>query len=315
MGELLRASRPSGLTLRVGPVGVRPLRVAEGPCPRVVSAAAALREGTLRIAELRPPTMSTVLADNLCDQPVLVPAGAVLRGGAQTRIVAVSVVVPGLQRELVAVRCVEIGRWTDHRDPVFRGVDAAPLGIQISRTRREASARLSGRHRAEDQGETWHDVAGCLHAHQVVSSTHCLQEASDLAEADVRRDRAHLVQDQQAGAEESLVGAAGLVVSSAEPAWAYLELTGARSLRRGCSSSLLRAVELETRRAAVPGDRGRQWTDSWLDDLSDGLDSACWTQRRSGAAELLDFAVGSGAVGTALVSEDCVLSVTVSWIG
>ena len=78
---------------------------------RIFHVSQALKEGWVRIEEMESPTVPTIRLLNEGEHPVFVPAGVLLKGGAQTRVVAVPCVVLAGCSQLVCVRCVEAGRW------------------------------------------------------------------------------------------------------------------------------------------------------------------------------------------------------------
>ncbi len=121
---------------RVGPVDVFPVF---GPRARTVdylTSVAAASSGLLECCELNPPDRGAVLATNVATVPVLLPAGTLLVGGAQDRVVATGALCPPRAAVVVGVCGVEPDRWgplgplvpTDRCAPgSVRGVLAASL--------------------------------------------------------------------------------------------------------------------------------------------------------------------------------------------
>ena len=132
---------PSGL-VAVPLIVTRAAKGGEPDCSEVLHVTHALEQGLVRVEETKPAEVGRLPMLNLSKQPVLVPAGAVLKGGAQTRIVASPVLLLGQSVHHIDVRCVERGRWTPHA-PAVRGLrrssalSADRQGPEVGRPRRE----------------------------------------------------------------------------------------------------------------------------------------------------------------------------------
>ena len=66
----------------------------------------------VRLSERPDPSVPQVRVINPADQPALLTAGTILRGGMQTRIVSGSVLLPTEEPVELPVSCVERGRWS-----------------------------------------------------------------------------------------------------------------------------------------------------------------------------------------------------------
>jgi len=89
---------------------------------------------------------------------LLIPAGKILSGGRQTRVVNVSIVVPAGATIVIPVSCVEAGRWSG----LSHFADSRRIA---SRRVREAKARSVKRNldvaksKASAQGEVWNMIS------------------------------------------------------------------------------------------------------------------------------------------------------------
>lgn len=280
--------RPLG-TGAVWPLGVRgPDRPASG----AVHLADALPRGLVEVRELDPPEVARLLVRNVGDVAVFLPAGTLLRGGGQNRIVAVSaLLMPGEERT-VDVRCVEAGRWNPQHEERFAATASAPLSLKSGKARRDSEARLSGRQRAEDQGDTWRDVSRVLAEARVDSRTDSLFDAVDRA-AKVHR-----------APPPELRGAAGALVASGSTA--TLEVFPDPGLRGAGLRTLLESARLDT-----PAGQARLFTPepaAFVAAREDVLDSPRWTVRPAHGGVLVDFAgTHTGATGCAFVADGTVL--------
>ena len=66
----------------------------------------------LLVSELETPTVPQLQVHNPTAHDLLIPAGRILSGGRQTRVVNVSIVVPAGAKVVIHVSCVEAGRWS-----------------------------------------------------------------------------------------------------------------------------------------------------------------------------------------------------------
>lgn len=114
-----------------------------------------------------------LIATNTGRRPALVLEGELLEGGQQHRVAARSILVAPGTTEVLAVRCVEQGRWSGTCGH-SRGGRRAPLSVRA----------------AEGQGATWQGVHR-LQARYASSATSSLLEAT----ADASRVAGRLVRD------------------------------------------------------------------------------------------------------------------------
>lgn len=112
----------------------------------------------LVVSELETPTVPQLQVHNPTPHDLLIPAGRILSGGRQTRVVNVSIVVAAGTKMVIPVSCVEAGRWS--------GLSRfANSGRNASRRMRVAKQR-SVKHnidqyksKASAQGEVWNTIA------------------------------------------------------------------------------------------------------------------------------------------------------------
>jgi hypothetical protein len=98
--------------------------------------------------------------------------GEVLLGMKQTRVLNISILVPGLAMLMVPVSCVEMGRWHRVSDAAL-GKDRLNLSPKVRRAKTGSvmrSARITGRF-ASDQSAVWAGVASVLNEADVDSPT------------------------------------------------------------------------------------------------------------------------------------------------
>ncbi|MDX6241048.1 MAG: hypothetical protein QOG10_5872 [Kribbellaceae bacterium] len=120
------------------------------------------------------PTVSSLVATNTGDRPLLMLEGQVLEGGWQNRLLGRSVLVPAGTSLDLEVVCVEKGRWGGGRDHAWN--------------ERRASLRVrSGLNTGEDrQGEVWRRVTE-YDARYGPNATSSFAVHADRAVQDVRR--------------------------------------------------------------------------------------------------------------------------------
>ena len=112
----------------------------------------------LVVSELAAPTVPQLQVHNPTAHDLLIPAGKILSGGRQTRVVNVSIVVPAGATIVIPVSCVEAGRWQGlshfadskrYASRRVRDVKARSVKRNLDRSRSKASA----------QGEVWDTVS------------------------------------------------------------------------------------------------------------------------------------------------------------
>jgi len=112
----------------------------------------------LVVSELETPTVPQLQVHNPTADDLLIPAGKILSGGRQTRVVNVSIVVPAGATIVIPVSCVEAGRWSG----LSHFADSRRIA---SRRVREAKARSvkrnldSAKSKASAQGEVWNMIS------------------------------------------------------------------------------------------------------------------------------------------------------------
>lgn len=100
-----------GDPVRVGPVDAFPVFGPTATSEGYLTSVAGAGSGLLVCEELNPPDLGTVIATNLAQVPILLPAGTLLVGGAQSRVVSTGVLCPPRSVVMVAVSGVEARRW------------------------------------------------------------------------------------------------------------------------------------------------------------------------------------------------------------
>jgi hypothetical protein len=112
----------------------------------------------LVVSELAAPTVPQLQVHNPTAHELLIPAGKILSGGRQTRVVNVSIVVPAGATIVIPVSCVEAGRWQGlsrfadskrYASRRVRDVKARSVKRNLDRSKSKASA----------QGEVWDTVS------------------------------------------------------------------------------------------------------------------------------------------------------------
>ena len=129
--------------------------------------------GLVRIEETSESgTVGELKVTNLGTQPVLLLEGEVLLGMKQTRVLNISILVPGLAILAVPVSCVEMSRWHRVSDAAL-GKDRLNLSPRVRRAKTGSvmrSARMTGRY-ASDQSAVWDGVAEVIAEHDVSAPT------------------------------------------------------------------------------------------------------------------------------------------------
>jgi hypothetical protein len=130
------------------------LATRELPSGEYLSMQQALTDGSLKINENGGGNVPTLEVVNSGSIPVLLVVGDVVKGGRQDRVIAQDVIVkPTGEPQVVAVNCVESGRWAT------RGVGAGGGGASFAYGGRgEAELKEVLQHEA-NQAATWETVA------------------------------------------------------------------------------------------------------------------------------------------------------------
>lgn len=144
----------------------------------------------LVVSELETPTVPQLQVHNPTPNDLLIPAGKILSGGHQTRVVNVSIVVPAGATIVIPVSCVEAGRWSG----IARFADSRRFA---SRRVRETKARSVKRNldmyksKASAQGEVWNTISRELSSRGVNEETHLFLGVDE--NLDRRSDRMEVV--------------------------------------------------------------------------------------------------------------------------
>ncbi len=149
----------------------------------ILHIAEALESGLVLVRELETPDVGRLKFEHTGgpgSTAVFVPAGTLVRGGGQNRIVSVSSLLSPGESRPIEVRCVEAGRWNPTTSRAFTETGSAPQSLRSRKLTRDSCARLaSGSSRASDQSETWNDVTTHLRRVSVQSRTESLFDAVD----------------------------------------------------------------------------------------------------------------------------------------
>lgn len=123
-----------GLTLgdqtTIGPFSIRPI----GGPPTTLRFQIPSGSGGLRFTEMPDPEVEVIVGENSGPHALLLPAGWLVEGLQQSRMVLEDVLFAPGSSEAVDVVCVEQGRWTGDRSG--RATERAPLRVLASASRR-----------------------------------------------------------------------------------------------------------------------------------------------------------------------------------
>lgn len=253
--------------------------------------------GLVRIEETSESgTVGELKVTNLGTQPVLLLEGEVLLGMKQTRVLNISILVPGLAILNVPVSCVEIGRW--HRvSDVALGKDRLNLSPSVRGAKTGSvmrSARMTG-HYASDQGAVWDGVAEVVAEHVVAAPTGSYAEIAR-AKAD---DVLDAVRDLKPEAEQrgvlAFAGASSLCLDLFDRPETLVALWEGL-----IGSYLTESPRVVTARAKSPAPSSAL---RWLRSLGDGDLAAT---RSPGMGETVTT-IGKRGEAAALVHEGCLL--------
>ena len=138
-----------GAPTHVGPLTVFPIW-SESSCSQDFATPAT---GGVAIRELAEPRVSTLTISNRSATGILVPEGAILDGGWQTRVVSRSRFVAANTSRQIPVNCVERGRWQG--DGEHRPDGRAPISVVASLR----GIAPQGRTARDRQEEVWEKVS------------------------------------------------------------------------------------------------------------------------------------------------------------
>ena len=147
----------------------------------------ALAAGTFTVTEVSSGGSVPELAvQNAGMKPVLLLDGEELVGAKQNRILNLTVLAPAQAKLVIAVSCVEQGRWRSMSAHFVSG-HYAPAQLRnnkersVRRSLREVGAPIS------DQGQVWEDVGATLYHSKAESPTMAMADAYEKMEANLRK--------------------------------------------------------------------------------------------------------------------------------
>lgn len=123
----------------------------------------------LVVSELETPTVPQLQVHNPTGEDLLIPAGKILSGGRQTRVVNVSIVVPAGATIVIPVSCVEAGRWSG----ISRFADSHRIASRRLRATKQRSVARNVRNfkdKRSEQGEVWNTISDELRFRSVQSA-------------------------------------------------------------------------------------------------------------------------------------------------
>ena len=220
-----------------------------GQGTRYVSLGTAQRAGTLLVDEVSEGgSVPNVRVVNNGNQAVLVLFGEHIVGAKQNRVANASFLVEANSELVIAVSCVEAGRWSRRRGERFHAEEELVAHSLRAKMESQVSAsRAAGREFLSDQGEVWEDVRSKLH----VSQAHSLSERY----SDYRASRQESLADLEQGFRVT-PDQIGFVASIAGRT-AGLEVVGRQEVFASCFKALLRAYSIDAVEASLAGRRKR----------------------------------------------------------
>ena len=255
--------------------------------PEVVHVADALADGLARVDELAPPQVARLQFQHTgrCPQPVFVPAGTLVKGGGQNRIVSLSALLMPGETRVIEVRCVEARRWNPGHDGAFTTASSAPAWLKSRKIVRDTDARMERTGlRASDQDQTWRDVTLHLERTRTLSRTESLFDAIEATAPVV--------------VPPTMLGAAGVCTEGER---ASAEVFFSSGLRTAGVRGL---VESANRDVAGPDQRTRSRT--FAEMREDVLAGVEWLETSVRGGTIVDVQ-GRIAVGSAFVVDDRVI--------
>lgn len=310
---LFEGLQPRGVTLDFDGLSAVPLDLANVMGPNVLHASEAMVQGLIAVEELEPPVVPTLRVTNNADVPVFFSAGAVLKGGAQTRIVATPILVIAGAAGLVDVRCVEAGRWNTATGKHFTGMTASPLALKSAKHRRDSTARLRHRARAADQEETWGEISTILMCRGIQSESSSLVDALDERAERTLIARRALAPEDLSRSEAALKGAGGLAVIHSNGELASLDLFSSALADAGVQMALA-SIEAETGSVGRPMRSDAGAIGAQLAPFLASLSAATtWVERDQAETTLVDFNTPDAAQGTAFLYQNTLLQVSITF--
>ena len=301
-----------GAGTHVGPLTIFPIW-SESSCEQEFAAPST---GGVAIRELAEPRVNTLTIANRSETGILVPEGAILDGGWQTRVVSRSrFVAPGTSRQ-IPVNCVERGRWQG--DGEHRPDGRAPISVIASL--RGIAPR--GRDAGDRQHEVWEKVSR-LERHYGSRRTNNLLDImadEDLNQDTFRRHRAglrqqrtldpRLVAELDRVASNPLPGQSGVMIGVAGHPVA-LEILGNPVAFADAFPELLRAALLDAATVEwrpTPGRNARAFAEEIMFTPVDLTSLSASSQSFGGHSELADIRAiapvkgASGSFHTAVIN-------------
>ncbi|NBN96800.1 MAG: hypothetical protein EBV41_04135, partial [Actinobacteria bacterium] len=144
----------------------------------------------LVVTELATPTVPQLQVHNPTAGELLIPAGKVLSGGRQTRVVNVSIVVPAGATIVIPVSCVEAGRWSG-RNLFADSRRFASRRVRATKARSVKRNLDAFKSKASAQGEVWRSISHELNMRGVHSAGELILGMDE--NLDDRSDRVQVV--------------------------------------------------------------------------------------------------------------------------
>lgn len=142
----------------------------------------------IQVTERPDATVPTLQFNNPTDHLALVPAGTVVTGGRQNRVVNVPVLLPGQATLDVPVSCVQAGRWHGGRE-FDQERRFAPSRVRRTNAHTVNQSIRRGV-KAANQGAIWQEVDEMLLSAQVPSDSRDLGALDEVLRRDRRRAEA-----------------------------------------------------------------------------------------------------------------------------
>ena len=145
----------------------------------------------LVVSELASPTVPQLQVHNPTAGDLLIPAGKILSGGRQTRVVNVSIVVPAGATLVIPVSCVEAGRWSG----LSRFADSRRFASRRVRATKARSVKRNidlYKDKSSAQGDVWNVISNELSSRGVESDVSLILDADE--HLDRRSDRVNVVE-------------------------------------------------------------------------------------------------------------------------
>ena len=253
-----------GAGAHFGPLSVFPVWTSAAGARKFVTATVS----DVFVAELPEPSVSEVFVSHKQAVDMLLPEGMLLVGGWQTRAVVRDVIVAPGEPMVVAVRCVERGRWGGGQ---YHGVDGiAPMSVRAALRKPDADQGIVWDRVTRLEGTFGPRATSSLHDLMAESIGGPLREPSAAAQRPVVAQAApgidaidtFLLDEVRDYARHPLPGQRGVVIGIAGEALC-LELYGSVAALKAelptlLTASLIDAWSASNRLTRTPGWRARQ---------------------------------------------------------